>query len=487
MLFNSYEFLIFLIIVVSGFFILSKYRLLKLSKLWIILSSLFFYAYWDYNYVALILFSIIFNYSVGLALDRYKKLSLLWFGILVNLSLLGYYKYTNFFIESLNFLTESNFDTLQIILPLAISFYTFQQIAYLIDSYEGIAKEHSFTEYVLFILFFPQLLAGPIVHHKEMMPQFNKIKTYVINYRNIVLGIFIFSLGLFKKVFFADNLAIWVNDIFANPADITFVEAWIGSIGFLFQVYFDFSAYSEMAIGAALLFNIKLPINFNSPLKSRNMAEFWSKWHITLMNFLTVYIYTPLLMQFKKITLLKQVLVIYITWILSGIWHGAGVNFIIFGFLLGFYYSVYYINKQYKIIKLPKIISVFITFMAVAVSVVFFRAETLADAMLILEAMLNIEYLGTNINNYFNIIKRFEVHILTHLLALIDIQFTITMFKYIAFIFLLSFIVVFFSRNVIELSKDFKPTKKYLFIIISSIIISLFSLQESSEFLYFHF
>ena len=244
----------------------------------------------------LILGSMFFNYIVGNSLNSKKanKKLILTFGIIANLSLLGYFKYADFFIENYNYVVNANVPLLRITLPLAISFFTFQQIAYLVDSYRGETKEYDFLNYALFVTFFPQLIAGPIVHHKEMMPQFANKWNLAKNYKNIALGLFIFSIGLFKKVVIADTFAVWATNGFDVATKLNFFEAWVTSLSYTFELYFDFSGYTDMAIGAALLFNIKLPINFNSPYKATNIQDFWRRWHITLSRFLKDYIYIPL-------------------------------------------------------------------------------------------------------------------------------------------------------------------------------------------------
>ena len=260
------------------------------------MCSLFFYGFWNPKYIYLIIISILINYFFHKVMEKIKKnkKGILILGIAFNLSLLGYFKYSNFFIDNMNLLFHTNIQFEKIALPLAISFFTFQQIAFIVDSYKGLAKNYSFLEYCLFVTFFPQLIAGPIVHHSEMMPQFYKKQNGYINSKNVTLGIYIFAIGLFKKVLIADNFALIANTGFNTTKVLTFFESWFTSLAYTFQLYFDFSGYCDMAIGAALLFNIKLPINFNSPYKSLNIAEFWRRWHITLGRFFTRYLYIPL-------------------------------------------------------------------------------------------------------------------------------------------------------------------------------------------------
>lgn len=295
MLFNSYVFIFaFLPLVFFVYFFLNKKRLSTLAKAFLVSASLFFYAYWNVCYLPILLGSIVFNFLVSKFLVKHQSKAVLIFGIVCNLALLGYFKYTDFFISNLNAIANTNLGLLHIALPLALSFVTFQQIAYLVDSYNKQTKENSFLNYCLFITFFPQLIAGPIVHHKEMMPQFANKFNLIKNYKFIALGLFVFSIGLFKKSVVADTFSIFANAGFDVERNLTFLQAWATSLSYTFQLYFDFSGYCDMAIGLALLFNIRLPINFNSPYKALNIQDFWHRWHITLSRFLRDYIYIPL-------------------------------------------------------------------------------------------------------------------------------------------------------------------------------------------------
>lgn len=302
MLFNSYEFIfLFLPITFFIYFYLSSKRLIVGAKAFLVFASLFFYSWWNIIYLPLILTSILFNFAIGVSLSKDKMLknklskrTILTFGILSNLLLLGYFKYTDFFISNANIILGSNIDLLHIILPLGISFFTFTQIAYIVDAYRGEVKEMDYLNYSLFVTFFPHLLAGPILHHKEIMPQFNTTKNFAKNYKNISAGIFLFSIGLFKKVIIADAFAVWANNGFDTAITLNLIEAWATSLSYTFQLYFDFSGYTDMAIAIALFFNIKFPINFNSPYKATNIQYFWRRWHITLSRFLRDYVYIPL-------------------------------------------------------------------------------------------------------------------------------------------------------------------------------------------------
>ena len=345
MLFNSHEFIFaFLPITFFIYFYLNHKKLTEASKGFLVFSSLVFYSWWNIAYLPLILISMLFNYVIGNTLSKdvskkglnrsFSKKSVLTFGIICNLALLGYFKYADFFIENFNFVANSNIELLHLALPLAISFFTFQQIAYLVDSYKKETHEYDFINYAIFVTFFPQLIAGPIVHHKEMMPQFSYARNKIKNYKNIILGLFIFSMGLFKKVVIADTFAIWAIDGFDIAETLTFAQAWLTSLSYTFQLYFDFSGYTDMAIGAALLFNIKIPINFNSPYKALSIQDFWRRWHMTLSRFMRDYIYIPL--GGNKRGNSKAYMNVFLVALISGLWHGAGWTFIIWGAMHGF-------------------------------------------------------------------------------------------------------------------------------------------------------
>jgi D-alanyl-lipoteichoic acid acyltransferase DltB (MBOAT superfamily) len=276
---------------------------------------------------------------------------------------------------------------LNLVLPLAISFFTFQQITYLVDSYYSKIDEHSLLNYANFVLFFPQLIAGPIVHHKEMMPQFSSIKNKLINYKNIFLGIFIFSIGLFKKVVIADTFSIWATNGFDIEESLTFIEAWVTSLSYTFQLYFDFSGYADMAIGAALLFNIRLPLNFNSPYKSLNIQEFWRRWHMTLSRLLKDYVYIPL--GGNRCSNFRIYINLIITFIIGGIWHGAGWTFIVWGTLHGVAIVLNRIWQKLNI-NIGKIAAWFITFNFINITWIFFRAKEWNDAIKVLFGMFSV-------------------------------------------------------------------------------------------------
>ncbi|MGH1372418.1 MAG: MBOAT family O-acyltransferase [Cellvibrionaceae bacterium] len=402
MLFNSYEFiLVFLPLVALVYYRLKSAAPNAAPILWLIAASLFFYSWWRPEYLSLLIYSIIGNYSLGLYLgsanisQRLKKYVLI-IGISANLLLLAYYKYANLIVDTVNQIVGLQWDSLAILLPLAISFFTFQQIAYLVDSYQGKTKHYGFLHYCLFVSFFPQLIAGPIVHHRDVMPQFVLTRKSGFDYSNLAIGLAIFTVGLAKKVLVADNVAVYSTPIFAK-ADaggvITLLEAWQGVSAYSLQLYFDFSGYCDMAVGAARCFGIILPMNFNSPYQSRNIIEFWRRWHITLSSFLRDYLYIALGGNRKG--KLRRYINLFLTMLLGGLWHGAGWNFVIWGGLHGVYLMV---NHAWQSVSrrliLPRLLepvaslfSLLVTLVAVAVAWVFFRAETMSGAIQILKGL----------------------------------------------------------------------------------------------------
>ena len=403
MLFNSYEFIfIFLPIVLFGYFALGAKYHHRLAVSWLVGASLFYYAWWNPAYIGLIILSMLFNYSIGITLSSGKNSNkpLLAIGVSINLLLLAYYKYANFFLDNVNQLTSSEYSAGDIILPLAISFFTFQQIAYLVDSYQKKTREYNFLNYALFVTFFPQLIAGPIVHHKEMLSQFANNSTFKFNARYLEMGLAIFSLGLFKKVIIADGISAYSTPLFNaafNNTSFSIFDAWVGALAYSFQLYFDFSAYSDMAIGVGLMFGIKLPLNFFSPYKAVNIIDFWSRWHMTLARFLRDYLYIPL--GGNRDGSAKRYRNLMLTMLLGGLWHGAEWTFIVWGGLHGtfliinhgwhaFRRSIGHDIKHSSIIG--NAISCGITFLVVTLAWVFFRADDFSSAISITSTMLGL-------------------------------------------------------------------------------------------------
>lgn len=412
MLFNSYEFLfLFFPLAVCLFFLTNRYFKATYGKVFLVLASLFFYAWWNPIYLPLILLSVVINFSLAKKMihfpdnhdGRLHKKHWLIVSLILNLGLLGFFKYADFFLVNVNYIASTDFELFHFALPLAISFFTLQQIAFMMDSYEGLVEENNFIDYSLFVTFFPQLIAGPIVHHEEMMSQFKLKEERRVDFSNMMAGVTIFVLGLAKKTLIADKFSIIANQGYSNVADLSLLEGWATSLSYMFQLYFDFSGYTDMAIGAALFFNIKLPQNFNSPYKATGMIDFWKRWHMTLTNFITTYIYTPILFSMKNRNFHKSMLATILAFVIAGLWHGASWMFVIFGLLNGIglvinHYWKKKIRKKYKL-NINKYFAWFITFNFVNLTFIAFRSETPQVAVDILSSMLGRgkQYLSSNI------------------------------------------------------------------------------------------
>jgi len=334
MLFNSLPYIfVFLPLVLCVYFCLNRLQFTRSAKYWLVLASLFFYSWWNPKYLPLILTSITLNFLMGRLLIRSRRRSLLFAGLVFNLGLLIYYKYTTFIIQNINLLLHTAYNPGPIVLPLAISFFTFLQIAYLVDCYQQKVKSTDFIDYSLFVTFFPHLIAGPLVHHSELIPQFSMPENKQVNWNNFYTGLCVFFIGLFKKVVIADTFAIWANAGFDASVPLTFYDAWGSSLSYTLQLYFDFSGYGDMAVGASLLFNIRLPWNFNSPYKATNIQDFWRRWHITLSRWLRNYLYIPL--GGNRYGSFRTGVNLFLTFLLGGLWHGANWTFVICGAMHG--------------------------------------------------------------------------------------------------------------------------------------------------------
>ena len=516
MIFNSYIFIFaFLPVTLLVFYGLGRYSH-HLATFWLAVASLFFYGWWDVRYVGLLLTSIAFNYGAGYAIGHNvnhhaKRAKLLLISaITANLILLGYYKYANFFLDNLNYLADTHITLEKIILPLGISFFSFTQIAFLVDTYQGKVKEYNFVHYTLFVTYFPHLIAGPVLHHKEMMPQFGKREASRVNWEHIAIGLTIFILGLGKKVLLADNFGEYANAIFdavKNGGHPMLLESWFGSLAYTLQLYFDFSAYSDMAIGLSLMFNVRLPLNFNSPYKSLNIIDFWRHWHMTLSRFLRDYLYIPL--GGSRCSTFRRYMNLMITMLLGGLWHGAGWTYIIWGGLHGLYLMI---NHGWRALKqslgwkeggiFARFGSGFITFIAVVVGWVFFRADNFNVAIELLNGMIG--------HNGLSFGKHTDTGLFGELLKNIGAQFngTLTLIKLgssrIIRLLIIGFIIVFLFPNVQQIMAKYspainsdeiqKPTRitwqpsvaDAIFIVLVAYFV-LINLHKQSTFLYFQF
>lgn len=442
----------------------------------LIASSLFFYGWWDIAFVPLILSSTFINYAIGQSLQFVKSRFLLAVGVILNLALLAIYKYTDLAISTFNYLSEHDVELLQITLPLAISFFTFQQIAYLVDSYQDKVQNDTPQNYFLFVLFFPQLIAGPIVHHSEMMPQYQSLKRLKdMTSKYFVHALILIFVGLFKKTVIADNLAHWADPAFSAPEALTLLDAWTGLVAYSFQIYFDFSAYSEIAMGVALLFGIKIPINFNSPYQSSSITEFWRRWHITLGRFLKQYLYIQL--GGNRNGSVSAIYAVSTTMLLGGLWHGAGWQFVLWGGLHGLFLSTAFIWRKTGI-AIHKTIAVCLTFISVVIAWVPFRSESIQDALTYWHAMFDVQnfhwqplhasllspFFGNELSSTSSYFNGWELGMLSII--------TIAVMQY---------------KNVHEYLEEFNPTIKNYALISTFSMVALAIMGRPQTFIYYGF
>jgi D-alanyl-lipoteichoic acid acyltransferase DltB (MBOAT superfamily) len=401
-LFNSAIFIfVFLPITLAVYYGLNALRLDRMAIGWLVVASAVFYGWFSVRYLAMLAVLIVFNYVMGVLLARdfhagRRRPALLALGVGINLAVLGYFKYTNFFIDNLNVLFGSDFVLRQIILPIGISFFTFQKIAYLVDAYRGETEEYDFLDFSLFVMYFPQLIAGPIVHHKEMIPQFVGSGARRFNAQDLAAGLVLFTIGLIKKAVFADTLVGLADPIFAAAQARhipSLYDAWSGVLAFTLQIYFDFSGYTDMALGLALMMSIRLPLNFNSPYQTTNIIDFWRRWHMTLSRFLRDYLYIPL--GGNRRGERRRFVNLMLTMLIGGLWHGAAWTFVAWGALHGIYLIINHAWLRVGgALRLPlrgtaaaRGAAWLITFLAVAVAWVFFRSESFAAAVTMLRGM----------------------------------------------------------------------------------------------------
>lgn len=478
MQFNSYIFILaFLPFTLIVYYLLNRFGYNLLAKITLLIMSLVFCAYLNYKYLYIICASILLNYAFSrLLLDPKRttpqKKWILVLAISLNLLILFYFKYFNFFIENMNLLFQASFELKHIILPLGISFLTFQQIAYVVDSYRGETAGYRLLDYAVFVAFFPRLTAGPIVFHSEIIPQLNEKKNHSINYENFSYGILMFAVGLAKKIFIADVLARAVTWGYGGVDAMTSLDALIVSLCYTLQIYFDFSSYTDMAIGIGLMFNIKLPTNFNSPYKALSIQDFWKRWHITLTRFLTKYIYLPLGGNRKG--RVRTYVNIMIVFLLSGLWHGAAWTFVLWGFMHGLA-SV--LTRRFKAQwnKMHLVLQWFITFMFVNIAWVFFRADSITQGFAIVKRMA--EFQAPRISD--GLLACFELPVITGLESLLHISVSgLGMVLFLAFAFAL--ILLFKNLNEIK----FKPTVINAVFTIVLLVGSILSMSAISAFIY---
>lgn len=468
MLFNSGEFcFVFLPVTLLLFYTAAHYHLTRLC-VWVLgIASAVFYVtgtpvVWFHGvplppYLLLLGLSIAGNYYIGAALRRAPGRLKLALGVAANLAVLAYFKYANFFVANVDRFGGLHLAWPHIFLPLGISFYTFQSIAYLADCNEGKVGRHSMLDFAVFLHFFPQLIAGPIVHHREMLPQFRSLRTFVLNHRNIATGFALFTLGLAKKVLIADHFSDWVSPAFhpGHVAELSHLGAWAAVFGYGFQLYFDFSGYSDMAIGLGLLFNVRYPVNFNSPYKAESLIDFWRRWHMTLSRFLRDYVYIPL--GGNRLGKGRRYANLLLTMLLGGFWHGAAWTYVAWGAWHGFFLAVNHAWEE-RGFRLPPIVSRILTLLVVFWGWAFFRSASLHDALLLLGKMAG--GAGGGLDS-------------PHSTELVWLGGALG--------------VVLLAPNTQEIIARLKPTAIWTALIILLFVLAIYHFDQTTEFLYYQF
>ena len=412
MIFSTYEFIfLFLPVTFFVYFILNRFDLNSIAKIWLIICSLYFYAQGSPDFFVFFLGSIVGNYIIGSTMARMEgnqkaqKKLLLLIGLAGNIGLLGYYKYTDFFIENYNLLTGSSYALKHIVLPIGISFFTFQLIAFLVDSYRGETKQYDIINYLLFITFFPQLIVGPIIHHGELVPQFENKANLKINYDNVAKGIFLFSIGCAKKILLADPMTTNAQEFFNNiGSSPDLLLTWFSSIEYTISYYFDLSGYADMAIGLGLMFNIVIPQNFDSPYKARNFQDYWRRWHMTLSRFLSNYIFRSVYKRDVKWR--NYYIATMVTFFVSGFWHGAGWTFVVWGLVNGIFVCTASWMKR-KNLKFPFWLAFPLTALGVVLARVLFVSNTFSDAWHVYRGLVNVSSLGADFSTMLSSVGHF--------------------------------------------------------------------------------
>lgn len=492
MLFNSYIFvLLFLPLTVIGWYVLNHTKHDALPKLFLLGMSLWFYGYFNYKYLYLIILSIVVNYLLYILMKKNNKTAIqrlcLTIGLLLNIGLLFYYKYLGFFVENINIVFNTDYVIENLVLPLGISFFTFQQVSFIIDSYKKELPDYSFIDYALFVSFFPQLIAGPIVLHDEIIPQFADKSKRRMDYENMSKGIYAFSLGLAKKVLIADTFGNAANLGFADIAALDSTNAIITMLAYTLQIYFDFSGYCDMATGIGLMFNIELPQNFNSPYRALDMNDFWKRWHITLTRFLTKNIYIPLggNRKGKFRTYLNQLIV----FVISGIWHGANWTFIVWGFFNGVsvVLSKIFSKPLDKLKKKAPFIPWLATFIFINIAWIYFRADSVSLANQMVKTIFSFNFGSVN-PELINTFMTAEFSAISWILGKVS-SVLAGGFSYVLFaaFFIFALVASTKLKNTNERLQTFKPNAISAAVSVVLLIWSVISFSGVSTFLYFNF
>ncbi len=487
MLFNSYYFLLyFLPIVLILYYLAHKLGLHKAALVVLAIASFVFYAYDNVYYLALLAGSIFINWIISFILNKRDKQDtaqklVLALGVLIDIGVIFYFKYYDFFIENMNALFKADFNLRHVILPLGISFFTFQQISYLVDTYRGETKDYSFIEYVAFVSFFPQLVAGPIVLHSELIPQYRDESRWHITAGRISEGMYILAMGMFKKVIIADKFGQVVTWLWSELQGRSSMDLILASVFYTFQLYFDFSGYCDMAIGIAKLFSLELPVNFNSPYKAVSITDFWKRWHMTLTRFLTNYVYIPLGGNRKgKVRTYINIMIVFLV---SGIWHGANWTFIIWGVIHG---ALQVFERMFKKVRdrVPKVIGWLVTFILVDLLWVMFYAPTVTDGLYVIKKILS--FSDMHIDPYiYNLFVMNEVNMVLGMLGPIGSMSNRYCQWYMIMYLIIAFTVCLRAKNLHE--EKFEPTISKAVISALFMIWAVISFAGVSTFLYFNF
>lgn len=476
MIFSTYKFIFyFLPFVLIIYSLLNYLKLRSAARLFLVLMSFYFYAQGSPDFLPFFMGTVFFNYVIGSLIIRANEEGntpsrkfLLAVGLIENIGLLGYFKYTNFFITNINAVAHTAIPMKDIILPIGISFFTFQLIAYIVDCYRGETKEYDVMDYLLFITFFPQLIVGPIVHHKDVVPQFADESQPRFNPDNFMLAVFIFSIGCAKKILLADPLTTYAQPFFSDVAAGTFWQSWGSAIAYTISYYFDLSGYADMAIGLGLFFNIKIPENFNSPYKARNFKIYWQRWHITLSRFLNAYIFRGV---YKKGSgSVNFYFAVMVTFFVSGFWHGAGWNFIVWGLVNGLFVCISNFMMRKKWL-LPYPVAWFLTAAGVVGTRILFVSPTLREAGAVFRIMFD-----------FSVFDGFTLMGIVRS-ALLYIAYNLYPFV----ILLAAMAIVFLAKNTSEIRANFRPSAKYAIWAGVLLILSLSQMGSVAKFLYFQF
>lgn len=489
MLFNSYIFMLaFLPLTLLGYYGFNYAKQYKLAQAYLIGMSLWFYGYNNIYYLAILVVSVLVNYAISVLMfqansaNKVRKRALLAAGVVLNIGILFYFKYYDFFIENMNVLLKKDYNLLHIVLPLGISFYTFQQLSFVIDCYKEECERYSFLEYAAYVTFFPQLIAGPIVYHSELIPQFRAEENRRLNYENLSKGIYAFTLGLAKKVLLADTFSKIVTVGYGNIPELSSLNVVTIMVSYSLQIYFDFSGYCDMAYGIGYMFNVELPINFNSPYKALSIADFWDCWHMTLTRFFTKYIYIPLGGSRKgKIRTYINVMIVFLV---SGFWHGASWTFVIWGVLHGVFMVGHRLFGKY-LEKLPKAVRWCGTFSLVTFLWSLFRANTIFQA----RALWDHLWYDWKRESFTALYTCLSDNVEWEILGRVGFSTFLENqpWIFVTLLILLVMLACLFMRNTQEKVKTMKLSVGRIVSIAFLFMWSLLSLSSISEFLYFNF